>query len=70
MAGFAGKSFDLSDLDVSFGDIHTVLTIDERHTSSERLRRLRRRRRKGSTASSGSTTGSTGVNAPVELPTP
>jgi hypothetical protein len=30
MAGFAGKSFDLSALGVSFGDIHTVLTIDER----------------------------------------
>jgi hypothetical protein len=30
LSGFGGDSFDLSKLGVSFGDIHAVLTIDER----------------------------------------
>ncbi len=70
MAGFAGKSFDLSDLDVSFGDIHTVLTIDERTHLLQSAFVDFAVDAEGKHGEFAIHYRLTGVNEPVELPTP
>lgn len=70
MAGFAGKSFDLSALGVSFGDIHTVLTIDERTHLLHSAFVDFAVDAEGKHAEIAIHYRLTGVNEPVELPSP